>query len=240
MPQDIIAVRNDDGSYSDHLRYIAQYAGLVGMAVRPSKEIDAFNGTINTPNGIYPQNVCVVLFGCSGAVLGRDGMGVNSDGRENVRPAVMFHVRNLEPLSHSEVEGQFKMTPDPVDDALGCIERAPRTMYACTCEYTARVSSDESVLALRLVHSICCIDYNRHTHNGRYSYNGACDSWTMHREVLPWTLRWVEDLDEEYVYDPEAPWRAHAAFMRAGISYYVRHWENHIRDEKKTAQRTHS
>ena len=43
----------------------------------------------------------------------------------------------------------------------------------------------------------------------------------------------MEDLDEEYVYDPEVPWRAHAAFMRAGISYYLRRWENHIRDETK-------
>ena len=43
----------------------------------------------------------------------------------------------------------------------------------------------------------------------------------------------MEDLDEEYVYDPGVPWRAHAAFMRADISCYVRHWENHIRHEKK-------
>ena len=148
LPQDIIAVRNDDGSYSDHLRYIAQYTGFIGMAVRPSTEINASNGTINTPNGICRQNVCIVLFGCSGTALGRDGTGVNSDGRENVRPAVMFHVRNLEPLTHSEVEDQFKMTADQVDDALGCIEHAPHTMYACTYEYTARVSSDMNMSAI--------------------------------------------------------------------------------------------
>ena len=108
-----------------------------------------------------------------------------------IRPAVMFHVRNLEPLSHSEVEDEIKMAADQVDDALGCIERAPYTMYACTCEYTARVSSDENVSASRLVHSICSIDYNRHTLIGRYSYNGACDSWSMHHEVPSWTLATV-------------------------------------------------
>jgi hypothetical protein len=102
---------------------------------------------------------------------------------------VMFHVRNLEPVSHSEVEGQFRMTAEQVDDALGCIERAPHTMYACTCEYITRISDDESVSASLLVHSICCTEYNRHTHNGRYTYNGACDSWTMHREPPSWTLR---------------------------------------------------
>ena len=59
LPQDIIAVRNDDGSYSDHLRYIARHAGLIGIAVRSSKEMNAFNGTINTPNGICRQNVSV-------------------------------------------------------------------------------------------------------------------------------------------------------------------------------------
>ena len=59
VPQDIIAVKNDDGSYSDHLRYIARHAGLIGIAVRSSKEMNAFNGTINTPNGICRQNVSV-------------------------------------------------------------------------------------------------------------------------------------------------------------------------------------
>lgn len=52
------------------------------------------------------------------------------DGRKNIRPAVMFHVRNLEPVSQSEVEDQFRLTADQVDDALGDIERAPHTMYS--------------------------------------------------------------------------------------------------------------
>ena len=180
LPQDTIAVRNDDGSYSDHLRYTAQYAGLIGMAVRPSKEMDAFDGTINTPNGVCCQNVCIVLFGCSGSILSKDGTGVNSNGRENIRPAVMFHVRILEPVSHSEVEDQFRLTADQVDDAFGGIERAPHTMYACTCGYM-RESNDGSVSTSRLVHSICCIDYNRHTYNSRYPYNGLCIVRRHHR-----------------------------------------------------------
>ena len=41
----------------------------------------------------------------------------------------------------------------------------------------------------------------------------------------------MKGLDGEYVYDPGMPWRAHTAFVKAGVSQYVRCWENHIRDK---------
>ena len=43
----------------------------------------------------------------------------------------------------------------------------------------------------------------------------------------------MKGLDGEHVYNPGMPWRAHTAFVKAGISQYVGCWENHIRDKKQ-------